>query len=350
MNLFEFLKDFFPLNCLLKIKYHSSLIKQEEISLNTKSNRIFYLDAPDYANIGDQAIALSIKNFAYKYFPEYEFVEILQKDILKYVESLKKQMNPQDIIFLTGGGNMGNVYKIFEATRRFLINSFPHNKIVVFPQTMDYTNNFWGMCSRKYSEKIYSAHKKLILCARENFSYKQMKELYPNTNVVLCPDIVLSLDKCYQNNSSNIVHLCLRNDCETLLSDKERKYIEYLLKKENLEFKYISTLSDIDTITKDNRELIVNNKLKDFSLSKFVITDRLHAMIFCFLTNTPCIVFGNSNHKIKGVYDLIEDVPYIQYLENTENLLNVVQQFKNLSFYADKTLDFSKLAAVIRED
>lgn len=48
--------------------------------------------------------------------------------------------------------------------------------------------------------------------------------------------------------TSNIVHLCLRNDCETLLSDKERKYIEYLLKKENLEFKYISTLSDIDSL------------------------------------------------------------------------------------------------------
>lgn len=348
MSFIGLLKNICTLNFLFRAKYFRSICKQTEIKTNTVSKRIFYLDAPDYANVGDQAIAMAIKEFANSYFQEYEFVEILQKDILKYIRSLKKQINCDDLIFLTGGGNMGNIYKIFEAARRYIIQSFPENKIVVFPQTIEYTDDIFGRISCKYSKKIYS-HKHLVLCAREEFTYEKMRELYPSTTVILCPDIVLSLNKCYESNTAQDVSLCLRNDCEMSLTDKDRKYITSVLKEENLSIKQISTISNSNTITKENRNSIVNDKLQDFSFSKFVITDRLHAMIFCFLTCTPCIVFGNSNHKIKGVYKFISDVPYIKYMDSIDNLQKTVQKFKVTSFNQDKEIDFSRIVNIIRE-
>ena len=339
MEIISTLKNLCSLNFLLKLKYLPSIAKQKKI------------DAPDYPNIGDQAIALSIRKFAYKYFSQYEFIEIMQKDIFKYIKSLKKQINNDDMIFLTGGGNMGNIYKIFEATRRFVIKSFPNNKIVIFPQTIEYTDDFFGYCSCKYSQKLYSIHKYLILCAREEFSYKKMKKIYPTTNIVLCPDIVLSLDKHNEKKSEQYVSLCLRDDCEMSLTDKDREYIKQSLENKNLNIRQLSTISDVTNISQENRERLVYEKLLEFSLSKFVITDRLHAMIFCYLTNTPCIVFGNSNHKIKGVYKFISDAPYIEYLDNISDFREALRKFEPLSVeqYENKKLDFADVVNVIRE-
>ena len=45
------------------------------------------------------------------------------------------------------------------------------------------------------------------------------------------------------------------------------------------------------------------DKFKDFQKSELVITDRLHGMIFCYITKTPCIVMPNNNHKILMTYE-----------------------------------------------
>lgn len=58
------------------------------------------------------------------------------------------------------------------------------------------------------------------------------------------------------------------------------------------------------------------NKFKDFQKSKLVITDRLHGMVFCAISGTPCIAFSNYNHKVKGTYDWIKDLDYIKYVDN----------------------------------
>jgi pyruvyl transferase EpsI len=63
------------------------------------------------------------------------------------------------------------------------------------------------------------------------------------------------------------------------------------------------------------------NLLLDFSMSKLVITDRLHGMIFCVITGTPCIVLPNSNHKIRGTYhDWLSNLNYIKLVEDIKDL------------------------------
>ena len=323
------IKSFIPMSLLFKIKYIRNFTNQQSLKVRN-SKKIFFLDSPDYGNIGDQAIALAIKEFAGKNFPDYEFVEILQKDVSKHIKSLKKQISKNDIIFLTGGGNMGNVYKIYEATRRFVIQSFPSNKIIVFPQTIDYTDDLFGKISLKHSKKIYNTHKALTLCAREKESYKKMKAFYPNANIILCPDIVLYLTVDMNLEKSEKVALCLRDDCERVLTESDAKKLINILNKENVIVENITTSTTFQEITSKNRENIVINKIRERSKYRFVVTDRLHAMIFCIVSHTPCIVFNNSNGKVKGVYELLGNSSYVKYVNNIEEVYSAVCECNNI--------------------
>ena len=56
--------------------------------------------------------------------------------------------------------------------------------------------------------------------------------------------------------------------------------------------------------------------MQEFCDAKLVITDRLHGMIFAAISETPCIVFSNYNHKVGGTYEWIKQLPYIRYVEN----------------------------------
>ena len=59
--------------------------------------------------------------------------------------------------------------------------------------------------------------------------------------------------------------------------------------------------------------------MQEFCSAKVVITDRLHGMIFAAITETPCIVFNNYNHKVEGTYQWIQYLPYIRFVNDVED-------------------------------
>jgi pyruvyl transferase EpsI len=62
----------------------------------------------------------------------------------------------------------------------------------------------------------------------------------------------------------------------------------------------------------------LNKIWKAFSASELVVTDRLHGMVFSYITNTPCIVFPNNNHKIKGTYEWIKEESTLHLTEDCD--------------------------------
>ena len=82
------------------------------------------------------------------------------------------------------------------------------------------------------------------------------------------------------------------------------------------------------------------DKFKDFQKYELVITDRLHGMVFCAISGTPCIVFGNYNQKVKGTYEWIKNLPYIKYIDSMDNI-NL--EIDNLLKIKDRGLDFSMI-------
>lgn len=342
------LKNFIPLELMFKIKYLNQLCRPKDLK-DTSKKKIYYLDAPDYSNIGDQAIAYSIRIFAADHFPEYEFIEILQRDVASYLKWLKKHIKKDDMIFLTGGGNMGNYYRIYEATRRIIISSFPNNKIVIFPQSLMYSEDIWGNLSKKKSQRVYNSHSNLIIFAREKDSYEKMKRLYKN--VLLCPDIVLSTSGKMPiefREKEDCIGLCLRNDIEQKLTERDHCIISTISSQNASKVVEISTISDIKEITESNREQIVIGKISEISKCKVLITDRLHAMIFATISHTPCVVFQNSNSKINGTLSWLKKLQHIQMIEQSEDLNKALTKVMSIPCISTDLFDFAIVAKKIR--
>lgn len=346
----SFCKNLLPMRLMYFIKYKSKLDHKKQLNIDGCCRRIFFLDSPHYGNIGDQAIAYSIQKFAERYFSDYRFVDIQQEDFPYYLDYLKREIKEDDIIFLTGGGNMGNVYRIFEAARRTVIREFPHIKTIVFPQTIDYSDNIFGKLSSRQSQRIYSKHRSLIIGAREERSYEKMRALYYNNYVVLCPDMVLSLDVEVHPKQRQGIGVCLRSDHEQQLTAKDREIIQKELRNLGEKTREITTSVDIPYITSDMRPTVVLSKINEISELELLVTDRLHAMIFAALGRTPCIVFNTTNKKTEGVAKWLSFCRNIKFVGSVSEFAETIHSIDyNSNDSVNDRSEFDEFARCIRE-
>lgn len=284
--------------------------------------KLIIMGIPYHGNIGDQAIAIAEEQILKKYFPEYD-INLMSEDNLDICsERAKKYINEETIILLHGGGNIGDTYSRPERGRRKVIQLYPNNKIIIFPQTAYFSNTENGKKELKISKQIYNAHKDLTIMAREQKSYEFMKKHFYNNKIYLTPDIVMSMEK-KANKERNGALLLFRNDTEKVLDNNEVEKITQIIRK-----KYGScTFSDmslghldIHNIGGKYRKQIVDSKFNEFQTSKVVITDRLHGMIFSAISQTPCVALGNFNHKIEMSYQWLKDLGYIEYCNDISNI------------------------------
>ena len=327
------LKKILPLEINFEIKNFKEYLKKRTIKLeNNNRQRIFFLDAASYNNLGDQAISFAISKYIIDNFKDYEYIEVLEKEFLRNLRYLKKNINKNDIICLAGGGNMGNLYPRYEAIRRKVIKNFKNNKIVIFPQTIDYENDKYGRKELNRSRKVYNSNPNLIVCAREKKSYNIMKNLY--TNVILVSDIVFylygKLDDKVQNIEKNKIGICLRDDKESIFNERERNNIINSIHDIN-SIIYLSTMSDIQYIDKKNRKKVLMDKLREFKKCNIVLTDRLHGMIFSILCDIPCIVFDNSNKKVSGVLEMISNYN-VKVKKLNKQDINKISNYININY------------------
>ena len=345
------IKRILPMEMNLYLKNIKYFNNQTEYNLRGNSDgniRCFYMDAASYNNLGDQAIALSTELFLKDLFGANNVYVINETEVISYLNSLKKQIKSADVIVLSGGGNMGDLYPRYEAIRRLIIKTFPDNKIVVFPQTIDYTEDSYGKRELEKSQRIYSKHKNLWVCAREEQSYQRMRKLYKN--VLLIPDIVFYLkDKIRIENiteKDQSVGVCLRDDKESVLTFEEKTRIYELANLHGQSVK-LTTMADgkLQFLNGKERMIEIKKKIVEFSSCKIIVTDRLHGMIFSLIAGVPCVAIDNTNHKVSGVYKTIESVfksvciltnEHIKTMQNIstpkrENTtLNTEQMYRNL--------------------
>lgn len=290
--------------------------------------KIILFNAPSYGNIGDLAIAIAEKKFIKENLPQYEYIEILDKEIENEIEKMKKILTTDDIILLTGGGNLGDEYMDHEGRRRRVIEEFPNNKIVVMPQTIYFNDTEYGTRELEKAREIYNKHKHLTLIARERISLDIMKREFPSVNILLTPDIVMYL-KEENNEKRDGAVMAMRSDSEKVLTIENMEKIKSEVSKNFDNIVLTDThLGEIE-VSENIREKVVQEKLDEFKKAQLVITDRLHGMIFAAVTSTPCIVFSNYNHKIKSSFEWLKDQGYIKFLENVDNIGEAILDLKN---------------------
>ena len=352
MVFLEKIKRYIPISIKRKINLlftFSKNNKWEQLISKNKINIFIFLSG-FYQNLGDMAITYAQSKFLKEIYPEATIILIPSLETYTATKMIQKLISKDDIITITGGGNMSDLYQSLEDARLHVLKSFPNNKIICFPQTISYSNTKKGVKRKKISCSVYNQHQNLFLFAREKESYEKMKVFFPNINVECCPDIVLYLNKLLPKMERNFITCCLRNDKEKNISDTFKEKILDYLRKKSLNIKCIDTVNvDIKDCVPERYEEALEQFWLIIKESRLVITDRLHCMIFCIITGTPCIVLDNSNHKIKGVYetwlqnisyvklisennfkDIIQKVDELLNLSNIDEIPNFIKQFENL--------------------
>ena len=116
-------------NTVNKINYIFSFRFYNKFKNYKTKKKIIHILTPLHGNMGDQAIVYATNKYLRDNFKDYNILEIYRRDIYKYMKSLKKVVNPEDLIVLIGGGNMVNLWINEEIDRRFVIKNFTNNKI-----------------------------------------------------------------------------------------------------------------------------------------------------------------------------------------------------------------------------
>lgn len=327
--------------------YDESKNEIRKICSDNRKNTIWFVGSAHYDNIGDLAISSATRAFLEKNFlAGYYLIEIRLCDYYKYEKVMKENIKEKDIIILQGGGNLGFKYFDAEFNRREVITKFPNNKIVVFPCTIDYGNTVREQYELKKSIKLYNGHGNLNIVAREQKSYELLRNLYNKCNIILEPDIVLNFDKELFEIERKDIGICLRNDLE-----KTNINIDTYELEKNYSLNKTDNISEEKNVSINSRNEIIKNKLKEIASYKAVLTDRLHFMIFCAITSTPCIFVNNTNKKLEGVYNLwLKKYNYIKMYDSKKDITVQVNELlkseKNFNYSRYK---FNKIIDLIRE-
>ena len=279
-------------------KLKSRVKSENKKNISKELKKIYIMIAANYSNLGDLAITEAQETFLKDNYPNYEIIEINVEEVITEYKNIKKNLNKEDVITLIGGGNNGDLYEFIESKRRFILREFKKNKIISFPQSVYYQKDSQY---QKEFIKLVKSCKNISIFARENLSYQRYIEMGLQ-NVYLVPDIVFYLDKGTEKRSlenRDGVALILRKDKEKSISQEKENQIIELLRKKKEKYEFMDTC---DIAYNGERKTLLRNYLKKLSHKRIAITDRLHGMILCYITNTPCIVIDNNNHKISSTF------------------------------------------------
>lgn len=312
--------------CLLsELKWKKNFLKlyivTRWLSLN-KKDFIFLAGTGCHGNIGDLAIVLAEYEILSFLYPDKKIIEITSNLLKKHTEKFSKIIG-EHVIFVQGGGFIGTLWREEDLMAKKVIQTFPDNFIVIFPQTVYFDSSDYGRMIYKETSEIYREHKKLLLCLRERMSYEVAKGMVDSRKILLLPDVVTCLKTKYKPKKERKgILFCLREDKEKQI-DKEKleRIKKCLIEFFGNELEIIRT--DMILYQRFNikkRKLHVQQKMEEFSGAKLIVTDRLHGMVFSALTNTPCIVMDNCNYKVRGVYEWIKQYTNILYVPALEDV------------------------------
>lgn len=293
---------------------------------------MFLLNIPSHGNLGDHLLSVAEHKFFKDNFPNLQIVPVTSSDLYYSIKMSLSSVRSNDILCITGGGFLGSLYD--EEERFFtILNMFPHNKVIVLPQTIYYEDNIKGQTALKRAKLFYKSHNNLYVVARDQNSYELLNEVLMKGHkdrIAFTPDLALYVNKQVDLEREGILW-CLRNDaeiCGTNISIVKEisNQVQILGVKEEYTDTYVSY-----PIPYELEEEEVCKKIEQFSRAKLVITDRLHGMIYSVITGTPVIAMDNISGKVGQVYkQWLQSLSYVKFVSSVDDAKDIVSQMNEL--------------------
>jgi pyruvyl transferase EpsO len=283
-------------------------------------NDFILLDLPYHTNIGDILIWEGEIQFL-RNLTNYKLLYSCNSSTYCY-----QKIDRHIIILLQGGGNFGNIWYNMHQFKEQIITSYPDNKIVIFPQTVWYTDKNILL----HDVNVYSAHRNLVLCVRDSRSYEFMKKYFTKNTILLVPDMAFCIPfdqlKKYQVKPINKKLFLKRSDKEF---NANFNYMDFIVSKENIDIydwptidrKKIYTLF-LECLLWISRRIrfffpkftdlyasfffrlnMIRTGIRFISKYESVYTTRLHVAILCCLLDKPFVLFDNSYGKNHAFFE-----------------------------------------------
>lgn len=313
--------------------YAEIWIQRKLGQLTYRQDDIFLMNIHSYTNAGDYAITYAEEKFLRDYFTERRVLKIPSFICRDALDKIDPYIKDENVILISGGGYSGNLWmECGEENVRAIIRHFSKNKIVVLPQSLYFTNDNIGQIEKEKSAKVYTEHSNLCICLRDEKSFLKKNEMkrYEFVEWVLIPDMVLYMAQFSElmNNRCDIT-ICFRNDKENNGADIKTSMVQFL-EKTFRKIKYMS-METVEIIGTEEAKKAFDEKLQILKKSKLVITDRLHCMILCAISGTPCLALDNVSGKVEGGYAWISYLEYIQFAKNEKNWKEKILYLYNIN-------------------
>lgn len=338
-------------DCLMNEAALREIIKCFERNIESEKRRFFLFMLPEHGNLGDYVIGYAEFAFLRKYFYQYDLYGVTTSEWLSASEFYINLIKPDDIIFINGGGFLGDLRGDAKYYMH-IISSFPHNIKIFFPNTLTYKEKP-GKENKAFIKDMEWLKKQenLFTFFRESMSYYLFSQY--EKRCYLFPDMAfyLNFDR-KEIHKKNKVLLCLRDDCERIF--RERDKLENGLEHAHIDYDFYDIYVKKYISQQAGRKLL-QHTIQMFQSYDCIITDRLHGMILAIVSNVPCIAFDNRTHKISSVYESIKDMQSVMLMTDEEidhiaQIINTVYENKlKAGSYKPPVMEFEKMADRIHE-
>ena len=283
--------------------------------ISEKYQKAALVDFPNHSNAGDSAIALG----ELEWFKKNNHLELSYiSDIKRYNINCLKDIVGDGIIFIHGGGNLGDIWPVHQQFREKIIIDFPENKIIQLQQSIYYQHG----ATLEKSREIFNNHKYLTLLVRDKQSYKFAKDNF-NIDIFLCPDMAFYIGPLKRKTESETdIAALMRTDKETVNASC------FILPDDALVFDWVEEPKTFDLrvnmllrkmfLNYPTRLAYLNHKrIQSFTnlarlrfergcrfleKGKIVCTDRLHGHIMSLLLSIPHFLSDNVYGKLNNFY------------------------------------------------
>lgn len=288
----------------------SHLKEAVPVVANTTSYAL--LDFPNYQNVGDSLIWLGADKFLRdQYGASPRYVCTVEDFDPKALE----RALPDGPIYLSGGGNFGDLWPKFQKFRFEVLRSFPNRQVIQLPQTIHFADER----NVRETRDAIRRHGNFTLLARDIPS-QEFAQTALECRAVLAPDMAFWLGSIPRRYSPLFDYAVM------LREDKERSEARGELimppgasinafdwifgSEESFASRVWSRASRQQPLLgryqyyRQRARYQLGRGEKLLCSGNMVVTDRLHGHIFSILLGIPHVVLDNSYGKVRNFFDL----------------------------------------------